>query len=37
MFRALVVEKDEDGKTHAAVQELGDDRLPAGDVTVAAA
>jgi acrylyl-CoA reductase (NADPH) len=35
MFRALVVEKDEDGATHAAVRELGDDRLPAGDVTVA--
>jgi acrylyl-CoA reductase (NADPH) len=35
MFRALVVEKDEDGKTHAGVQELGDDRLPPGDVTVA--
>ena len=35
MFRALVVEKDEDGKTHAAVQELADDRLPEGDVTVA--
>ena len=35
MFRALVVEKDAEGKTHAAVQELGDDRLPAGDVTVA--
>jgi acrylyl-CoA reductase (NADPH) len=35
MFRALVVDKDEDGRTHAAVRELGDDRLPAGDVTVA--
>jgi acrylyl-CoA reductase (NADPH) len=35
MFRALVVEKDAEGKTHAAVQELGNDRLPAGDVTVA--
>jgi acrylyl-CoA reductase (NADPH) len=35
MFRALVVEKYEDGKTHAAVQELGDDRLPPGEVTVA--
>lgn len=34
-FRALVVEKDEDGKTHAAVQTLADDRLPEGDVTVA--
>ncbi|MBN2906007.1 MAG: oxidoreductase [Rhodobacteraceae bacterium] len=35
MFKALVVEKDEDGKTHAAVQELGDDRLPRAEVTVA--
>ncbi len=36
MFRALVVRKDEDGgKTHAAVEEIGEDRLPAGDVTVA--
>jgi acrylyl-CoA reductase (NADPH) len=35
MFRALVVEKDAEGKTHAGVQELGDDRLPPGDVTVA--
>ncbi|SLN71843.1 MDR family oxidoreductase [Roseisalinus antarcticus] len=34
MFKALVVEKDEDGKTHASVQELGEDRLPEGDVTV---
>ncbi|ARE39170.1 Alcohol dehydrogenase [Rhodovulum sp. P5] len=35
MFKALVVEKDEDGKTHAAVQELDESRLPEGDVTVA--
>jgi acrylyl-CoA reductase (NADPH) len=35
MFRALVVEKDEAGATHAAVQDLAEDRLPAGDVTVA--
>lgn len=34
-FRALVVEKDDDGKTHAGVQTLADDRLPQGDVTVA--
>ncbi|WP_208354097.1 MDR family oxidoreductase [Pseudaestuariivita rosea] len=34
MFKALVVEKDEGGKTHATVQELSDDRLPEGDVTV---
>lgn len=36
MFRALVVEKDEAGKTHAGVQQLDEARLPAGgDVTVA--
>ena len=35
MFKALLVEKDEDGKTHAAVQELSEDRLPEGEVTVA--
>lgn len=35
MFKALVVEKDAAGKTHASVQDLADDRLPAGDVTVA--
>jgi len=35
MFKALVVEKDEDGKTHAAVQELDESRLPDGEVTVA--
>ncbi|MCU0910294.1 MAG: oxidoreductase [Rhodobacteraceae bacterium] len=35
MFKALVVEKSEDGTTHAAVQDLSEDRLPAGDVTVA--
>ncbi len=35
MFKALVVEKTEDGKTHAAVQDLSEDRLPAGEVTVA--
>ena len=35
MFKALVVEKDEDGKTSASVQEVGEDRLPEGDVTVA--
>jgi acrylyl-CoA reductase (NADPH) len=37
MFKALLVEKDAEGKTHAAVQMLEDDRLPAGDVTVAVA
>jgi len=36
MFRALVVEKDEAGKTSAGVQTLEDARLPSGgDVTVA--
>lgn len=35
MFKALVVEKDETGATHAAVQTLEDDRLPQGNVTVA--
>ena len=35
MFKALVVEKDDDGKTSASVQEISEDRLPDGDVTVA--
>jgi acrylyl-CoA reductase (NADPH) len=36
MFNALVVNKDEEsGKTSAAVQQIGLDDLPAGDVTVA--
>ena len=36
MFNALVVEKDEEsGKTSASVQQIGEDRLPTGDVTVA--
>lgn len=34
-FKALVVEKDEEGKTAAAVQEIEEARLPEGDVTVA--
>ncbi|TRD22662.1 MDR family oxidoreductase [Palleronia caenipelagi] len=34
MFKALIVEKNEDGKTHASVQEIGEDRLPEGAVTV---
>jgi acrylyl-CoA reductase (NADPH) len=34
MFRALVVEKDADGKVHAAVRTLAEDRLPAADVLV---
>ena len=35
MFKALIVEKDAEGKTHASVQDIGLDRLPAGEVTVA--
>ncbi|WP_040610911.1 MDR family oxidoreductase [Oceaniovalibus guishaninsula] len=35
MFRALVVTKDDDGKTRAAVERIAEDRLPQGDVTVA--
>jgi len=35
MFKALVVEKNEAGETHASVQSLEDIRLPQGDVTVA--
>ena len=34
-FKALLVEKDDAGKTHAAVHEISEDQLPAGDVTVA--
>lgn len=34
-MKALLVEKDEDGKTHASVQQIEEDRLPEGDVTVA--
>ncbi|MCD1624711.1 MAG: acryloyl-CoA reductase [Paracoccaceae bacterium] len=35
MFKALVVEKDEDGKTSAAVKQLGEADLPDAEVTVA--
>ena len=35
MFKALVVEKDDAGVTHASVQDVADERLPIGDVTVA--
>jgi len=35
MFKALIVEKDDAGKTSASVQEITEDRLPEGDVTVA--
>ena len=34
-MRALIVEKAEDGTTSAGVQEIGEDRLPEGEVTVA--
>ncbi|PIE07264.1 MAG: oxidoreductase [Rhodobacterales bacterium] len=35
MFRALVLEQDEDGMARASVREIGEDRLPQGEVTVA--
>jgi hypothetical protein len=35
MFNALVVEKDEDGKTSAAVQRISEADLPEAEVTVA--
>jgi len=35
VFKALVVEKNEEGKTSAAVQDMSLDQLPEGDVTVA--
>tara|TARA_R110002096_G_scaffold155130_12_gene319419 strand:- start:5015 stop:6004 length:990 start_codon:yes stop_codon:yes gene_type:complete len=35
MFNALVVSKDAEGKTNAAVTQIGLDDLPAGEVTVA--
>lgn len=34
-LKALVVEKDAEGKTHAAVEAIAESRLPDGDVTVA--
>ena len=34
-FKALIVEKDEDGKTHAGVQEITLGALPGAEVTVA--
>jgi len=34
-FKALVVEKNDDGKTSASVQSLDESQLPEGDVTVA--
>ena len=35
MIRALVVEKEEQGQTSASVQQIEEDRLPEGNVTVA--
>ncbi len=35
MIKALVVDKDADGATSAQIQEIPEDRLPEGDVTVA--
>ena len=35
MFNALVVEKNDEGKTHAAVRQIDIDALPEGDVLVA--
>ena len=35
MFKALLVEKNDEGKTTASVTEVSEDRLPEGDVTVA--
>ncbi len=34
-FNALVVEKNEEGKTSASVEQITEDRLPEGDVTIA--
>ncbi|WP_299818081.1 MDR family oxidoreductase [uncultured Roseibium sp.] len=33
-FKALIVDKDEDGKTSASIQQIEETRLPEGDVTV---
>ncbi|MGH1353940.1 MAG: acryloyl-CoA reductase [Thalassovita sp.] len=35
MFKALIVDKDEDGKTHAEVKQITDADLPDAEVTVA--
>ncbi|MEP5759661.1 MAG: acryloyl-CoA reductase [Litoreibacter sp.] len=35
MFNALIVEKNDDGKTSANIQSISEDLLPEGDVTVA--
>ena len=34
-MRALVVERNEEGQTSASVQDIDENRLPEGDVTVA--
>ena len=34
-FKGLLVERDDDGKTHAAVEDLNIDQLPEGNVTIA--
>ena len=34
-FNALIVNKDDDGTVSQAVERIGEDRLPEGDVTVA--
>ncbi len=36
-MKALIVEKDAEGRTRASVQDVAEDRLPAGEVTVAVA
>jgi acrylyl-CoA reductase (NADPH) len=35
MFKALILDQDRDGLASASIQEIGEDRLPEGDVTVA--
>ena len=35
MVRALLVRKDEEGKTSAAVEDVAEDQFPDGNVTVA--
>ncbi|WP_116599887.1 MDR family oxidoreductase [Primorskyibacter marinus] len=35
MFKALLVEKNDEGKTSASVQDISEDQMPEGDVTVA--
>ena len=32
-FKALIVNKDDDGKTHAGIEEIEETRLPEADVT----